>query len=160
MIQDLIILTLFVKSQAWRASATFSASTERGVYTLFWCQQPTTITTKYSCLCYFQVFFSNHTTKSLWDQRHLVHSCLWRLIAEQECEQESAHTWYNRGDDNRYNWYNRDVDNIFSEEVKIQTWYSWPAGQCTPAMKKRRGSLWWLWLIGALGEIASLLYLA
>ena len=33
-IRDLTILTLFVKSQAWRASATFSASTERGFYTL------------------------------------------------------------------------------------------------------------------------------
>ena len=33
-IRDLTILTLFVKSQAWRASATFSASTKRGFYTL------------------------------------------------------------------------------------------------------------------------------
>ena len=34
-IRDLTILTLFVKSQAWRACATFSASAERGFYTLY-----------------------------------------------------------------------------------------------------------------------------
>ena len=96
-IQDLTILTLLVKSQAWRASATFSASTERGVYTPFWCQQTSIVV-----CAIFQLY-----NQALWDQRHLVHSCLWRLIAEQECEQESAHTWYNRDDvDGRYNWYN------------------------------------------------------
>ena len=43
----------------------------------------------------------------------------------------------------------------FVEEVKIQTWYSWPAGQCTPAMKKI--IIWWFWVIGTLGEIAPLI---